>query len=57
MAGSMLCMDFSTNTLVSYLKEEIYKWKDEYEVYRQKLSILRDTGYIELDDTKTCVFQ
>ena len=55
MAGNMLCLDFSTNTLVSEVKEEIYKWKDEYEVYRQKLSILTNTGYTELDDTKTCV--
>ena len=55
MAGDMLCVEFSTNTLVSEVKEEIYKWKDEYEVYRQKLSILTNTGYIELDDTKTCV--
>ena len=55
MAGSMLCVEILNNTLVSDVKEKIYKWMDEYEIYRQSLSILTDTGYIELYDTKTCV--
>ena len=55
MAGAMLCVEISNNTLVSDVKEEIYKWKDEYEVYRQSLSILTDTGYTELEDTKMCI--
>jgi len=55
LAGDMLCLDVTNDTLISYLKQEIYKWKDEYEVYRQKLSILTNTGYIELDETKTSV--
>ena len=55
MAGAMLCVEISNNTLVSDVKEEIYKWKDEYEVYRQGLSILTDTGYTELEDTKMCI--
>ena len=55
LAGDMLCLDVTNLTLVSDIKQEIYKWKDEYEVYRQTLSILIDGGYIELDDNKSCV--
>jgi len=55
LAGDMLCVHFTDLTLVSDIKQEIYKWKDEYEVYRQTLSILKDDSYIELDDNKSCV--
>jgi len=55
LAGGMLCVDVTNDTLVSDIKHEIYKWKDEYEVYRQTLSILTNGDYIELEDNKSCV--
>jgi TPR repeat protein len=55
MAGGMLRLEFSNDTLVTDVKQEIFKWKDEYEIYRQRLTIMTDVGYTILEDSQTCV--
>lgn len=55
LAGDMLCVNFTNDTIISTIKFEISKWKEEYELYRQTLSILTDSGYTVLEDRETCV--